>query len=45
MIRKLKTSIILPAYIAEKTLHKTLADTPYEYVDFFDFLVDDKSKR
>lgn len=43
MIPKPKTAIVLPAYNAEKTLYKTLADIPYEYVDFL-ILVDDKSK-
>lgn len=43
MIKNNKIAIILPAYNAEKTLYKTLADIPYEYVDFL-VLVDDKSK-
>ncbi len=34
MIPNPKTAIVLPAYNAEKTLYKTLADIPYEYVDF-----------
>lgn len=43
MIKNSKTAIVLPAYNAEKTLYKTLADIPYEYVNFL-VLVDDNSK-
>jgi glycosyltransferase involved in cell wall biosynthesis len=43
MLKNPKTAIVLPAYNAEKTLYKTLADIPYEYVGFL-VLADDCSK-
>lgn len=42
MINK-KVVVVMPAYNAEKTLEKTLADVPMDYVSEF-ILVDDKSR-
>jgi glycosyltransferase involved in cell wall biosynthesis len=41
--KKLKVIVVLPAYNAEKTLRKTVADIPRDYVDDI-ILVDDFSK-
>lgn len=41
--KKPKVTVVLPAYNAEATLAKTLADVPMEHVDEF-ILVDDKSR-
>lgn len=42
MLKKLKTTVVMPAYNAEKTLEKTLSDIPTECVDEI-ILVDDAS--
>jgi len=42
-MKKLKTIVVLPAYNAEATLEKTIADIPLEFVDEL-ILVDDASK-
>jgi glycosyltransferase involved in cell wall biosynthesis len=41
--KKLKTIVIMPAYNAEVTLEKTIADIPFDFVDEI-ILVDDASK-